>query len=92
VPIFANCALHLFLGKNPLFLPQLLQKFIFPPRKTKQGKSSASSFQTVCFTSLESGFDGNFVSFLFISAESLKNHSKSQRNHKMENQILLDST
>jgi hypothetical protein len=31
-------------------------------------------------------------SFLFISSESLKNHSKSQKNHKMENSILLDST
>jgi hypothetical protein len=31
-------------------------------------------------------------SFLFISAESLKNHSKSQKNHKIENLILLDST
>jgi hypothetical protein len=31
-------------------------------------------------------------SFLFISSESLKNHSKSQKNHKMENPILLDST
>ena len=34
---------------------------------------------------------GVFVFFL-ISAESLKNHSKSQKNHKMENLILLDST
>jgi hypothetical protein len=32
------------------------------------------------------------VSFLFISAESLKNHSKSQKNYKIENLILLDST
>jgi hypothetical protein len=31
-------------------------------------------------------------SFLFISAESLKNHSKSQKIHKIENLILLDST
>ena len=31
-------------------------------------------------------------SFLFISAESLKNHNKSQKNSKIENQILLDST
>ena len=31
-------------------------------------------------------------SFLFISAKSLKNHSKLQKNHKMENLILLDST
>jgi hypothetical protein len=32
------------------------------------------------------------LSFLFISSEYLKNHSKSQKNHKMENLILLDST
>jgi hypothetical protein len=31
-------------------------------------------------------------SFLFILAESLKNHSKSQKKHKMKNSILLDST
>jgi hypothetical protein len=31
-------------------------------------------------------------SFKFISSESLKNHSKSQKNHKIENPILLDST
>jgi hypothetical protein len=30
--------------------------------------------------------------FLFISVESLKNHSKLQKNHKIENPILLDST
>jgi hypothetical protein len=30
--------------------------------------------------------------FLFIFAESLKNHNKSQKNHKIENLILLDST
>ena len=30
-------------------------------------------------------------SFLFISAETLKNHSKSQKNHKIKNPILLDS-
>jgi hypothetical protein len=28
----------------------------------------------------------------FILVESLKNHSKSQKNHKIENLILLDST
>jgi hypothetical protein len=31
-------------------------------------------------------------SFLLISAEYLKNNSKSQKNHKMKNSILLDST
>jgi len=29
--------------------------------------------------------------FLFISIESLKNHSKSHKNHKMKNPISLDS-
>jgi hypothetical protein len=62
--------------------------------------------KTVRFTSL-AGFgrwfcysNGGFAtaavvlsfSFLFIAAESLKNHSKSQKNRKIENLILLDST
>jgi len=33
-----------------------------------------------------------FFSFLFISTKYLKNHSKLQENHKIENLILLDST
>jgi hypothetical protein len=59
--------------------------------------------KTVYFT-LWAVFDGGFatvtagcysdsvLSFLFIFAEYLKNHSKSQKNHKIENLILLDST
>jgi len=31
-------------------------------------------------------------SFLIILAESLKNHNKSQKNHKIDNLILLHST
>jgi hypothetical protein len=31
-------------------------------------------------------------SFIFILVDSLKNYSKSQKNHKMENPIFLDST
>ena len=33
-----------------------------------------------------------FFPFLFIFAESLKDHNKSQKNYKIENLILLDST
>ena len=33
-----------------------------------------------------------YFSFIFILTESLKNHSKSQKNHKIENPNLLDST
>jgi hypothetical protein len=35
--------------------------------------------------------DGGLLVFATVS-ESLKNHSKSQKNHKMKNPILLDST
>jgi hypothetical protein len=49
---------------------------------------------------VERVLDGGFAtvtavltfSFLFISAEFFKNHSKSQKNHKIENLILLDFT
>jgi tellurite resistance protein TehA-like permease len=33
-----------------------------------------------------------FFFFLFILVQSLKNHSKLQKNHKIKNSILLDST
>jgi hypothetical protein len=44
---------------------------------------------TTVFCNSTSGF---VLFFLFISSESLKNHSKSQKNHKIKNLILLDST
>ena len=45
-------------------------------------------FKTVCYSK------HSFVFFFLkkISVESLKNHSKTQKNHKIENLILLDST
>jgi hypothetical protein len=92
--------------KKSTFHPQLSRKSAFPPSTPKPGKSPPSTFQTVHFTSW-SGFEGGFTTvnggfatvgrfclclFLFISAESLKNHIKSQKNHKMKNLILLHST
>jgi hypothetical protein len=47
-----------------------------------------SDFATVT----EVCYSDSVLSFLFIFAEYLKNHSKSQKNHKIENLILLDST
>jgi hypothetical protein len=62
---------------KPDFLPQLF----------KTGQITPKRFWTaVCYSN-----DG-FVFFLFIFAKSLKNHSKSQKNHKIENPILLNST
>jgi hypothetical protein len=39
--------------KSLFFLPQLSQKFTFPPSTSKPDKSPPSTFQTVHFTSLE---------------------------------------
>jgi hypothetical protein len=82
--------------ESPLFLPQLQNRANHLPQLFKP-----------CILPPWSGFEGGFAtvnvgfcyseavlsfSFLFISAESLKNHIKSQKNHKMENPILLHST
>jgi hypothetical protein len=37
------------------------------------------------------GFEGGFF-YLFILVESFKNHSKSEKNHKIKKKILLDFT
>jgi hypothetical protein len=65
-------------------LPQLFKPCILPPW---------SGFEDG-FATVNGGFATvrRFCLFLFISAEFLKNHSKSQKNHKMENLILLEST
>jgi hypothetical protein len=64
---------------KPDFLPLVLKPVKEPPQAVLGG-GFATVMVALCF------------SCLFISAESLKNHSKSQKNHKMQNLILLDST
>ena len=62
------------------------------PLNYKTGYSTPWTFKTGQITP-SSGFRGCFCffSFLFISAEFLKNHNKSQKNHKIKHSILLDS-
>jgi hypothetical protein len=83
--------------ESPLFLPHLQNRANHLPQLFKP-----------CILPPWSGFEGGFATvnggfatvrrfcllsfFLFISAESLKNHIKSQKNHKMKNPILLHST
>jgi hypothetical protein len=67
-------------------LPQLFKPCILPPWSSFEGgfatvKGGFATVRRFCL----------FL-FLFISAEFLKNHSKSQKNHKMKNPILLHST
>jgi hypothetical protein len=57
-------------------IPQFLKPFILPPYPGYRWFSKAVSS----------------FSFLFISNVFLKNHSKSQKNNKIENIIFLDST
>jgi hypothetical protein len=67
-----------------------------PPELCKTGQITLSSGFGRWFYYSNSGFATITAvlsfSFLFILSESLKNHSKSQKNHKIENLILLAST
>jgi hypothetical protein len=93
--------------KKSIFPPLILTKSVFTLSTLKPDKPPPSTFQTVHFTSHGRVATVNgmlqcpvvcysvlvFVfSFKFILAESLKNHSKSQKNHEIENPILLHST
>jgi len=76
-----------------------MKEFTLPPqlsRKSKIGQKYIPQLLKPLYLSylsdpVISGFEVGFV-FLFILAEFLKNHSKSQKIHKTENLILLDST
>ena len=95
-----KCSILQKKGKSLFYLLQLSLKFGFPPTTIKPGISPPLTFQTVHFTSLERFWRLfatvtvvlSFSFFKKILVESLKNHSKSQKNHKIENTILLDST
>jgi hypothetical protein len=68
------------------FLPYELSKTVqIPSQAVLDGGFVTAT--VVCYS------DNGFVFYLFILVESSKkNHSKSQKNHKMKSLILLEST
>jgi hypothetical protein len=69
------------------------RKSTFPRSTLKPEKARLPTLKTGHMTPwLFSLVSFLFFSFMFISAESLRNHSKSQKNHKMQNSVVLDST
>jgi hypothetical protein len=80
-----------------LLNPSTTKRSILPLNFPKPVKLPSNGFQTVvllqyhrcCYSTHGLATVPAILSFLFlfISAESLKNHSKSQKNHKMENLV-----
>jgi len=87
-----------FIWEKVYITPSTIQGGLLHPLNYKTGYSTLWTFQKrsnnplkwfwwwFCYIDVVLSF-----SFLLISVESLKNYSKSQKNHKMENSILLDS-
>ena len=72
--------------------PSTIGPGLLNPKTTKPVILIPELFKTGQITP-QGVFGGWFSLFLlFISAESMKNHNKSQKNLKIDNQILLDST
>jgi hypothetical protein len=71
-----------------------MYRLLYPTNFTKPVKLRQAVFgRWICYSNISLATVPFVLSFpLFISVESLKNHSKSQKNHKIENIILLDST
>ena len=84
---------HLAQEIIPLYFPKLYDQSEFPPWTMKPSVWTPRTRNTGYFTSLTSFSKWfSFFSFIFILTKYLKNYSKSYKNHKIENQILLDST
>ena len=83
--------------RKKFFLPpSTLDRICFSSLDHKTIYLDSRTSETIRATSFER-FQGDVAavfsfSFIFILTESLKNHIKSQKNHKIKNLILLDST